>query len=114
MKYRRNKKNKKKPSQAAKDNIGYIHTIQRKLLDAINGMLTQRMPEEPEERKRVLEEQERILGPKNSIAGVLGDVADTELKIEKQRPPVAPPPTENLDDKDIAVVRHYLERQNQE
>ena len=98
------------------DNISYIHHLNRKLLHAINKILSRELPEDEKERKRILADQERILGGKNSVAAALGDVADTELKIEKQRPTMMVQENAEasfLDEKDEALVDEFIEKNKQ-
>jgi hypothetical protein len=94
------------------DNINYIHFLNRKFLHAINKILSRQLPHDDDERKQMIQEEERLLGGKNSIASALGDVADTELKIEKQRPSnvtaANPPPP--LDDNDVKLMRDYTDK----
>ena len=74
-----------------------------------------------EERLRIAErmlaenKHARMWG-KDTLLAVFDRIANTELKIEKQRgnPPTEEPTYIMLDEKDIALVEHYLERQSEE
>lgn len=98
-----------------RDNISYIRCLNNKLLHAINRLLSRELPVDEAERLRFLQEQERILGEKKSVAATLGDVADTELKIEKQRSGVVMPENAVLffDEKDEALVDDFIAKNKQ-
>lgn len=118
------------------DNIGYIQYLNRRILEEAEEHITGRLPGDAGEgvvpvraddkdatpptpaqlevsakRKVILNRRHRMWGIKNPIIWILEKIADTELKILKGRPPAsvdAPPP---MDEKDIAIVKDFLNKQ---
>lgn len=66
------------------------------------------------EKKKILKRRHRMFGLSNPIVWVLEKIADTELKIAKQhiaQPEVASP---TIDEKDMALVQRFLEKQTEQ
>lgn len=97
------------------DNIDYVIYLNRQLLKKIR-LAIGRTPLECEDSKKALDSYREAIFGKQSYVGALSDIADIELKIEKQRPSVVD--TENndvvIDEKDKAIVEHFIARNSRE
>lgn len=68
-------------------------------------------------KKNILKRRHRMYGIKNPLVWVLEKIADTELKIEKQRPSAPAKSKEEpmvLGDKDQAIIKHFIETHSKE
>jgi len=109
---RTNSNNPQNKNPDSLDNIGYIQYLNRQILKLINSILMGSLPIDEHLKKTALEKDARVLGNKSNMAQVISEVADTELKIEKQRMPVsnAPPPDVPMDEKDVSLVNQYIDK----
>lgn len=98
------------------DNIMLIIELNRLLLQAVHRAIKEQYPQEKLQREALIAQYAQLFGAKQSLATVLGEVADTELKIEKQRPKrqVQDEPQWVISEKDLALVQHYLDKQKAE
>jgi hypothetical protein len=119
------------------DNIRFIQYLNRRILEEAEEAILGELPGDrgdgvqPEQRrddntvvgatpeqltvdqkKRViLKRRNRMWGIKNPIIWILEKIADTELKIAKAQPPeLANDPQTPMDEKDIALMRDYVNR----
>lgn len=73
---------------------------------------TQKEREDEVKRKNILKRRNRMYG-KNPLIWAFDKIADIEIKLGKHQPPAPPEQKEPIDEKDAALVKHYLARQQQ-
>lgn len=122
------------------DNITFIQYLNRLVLEEAEKAITEELPGDRGEgvvpvranddntvptptaeqskvsadRRAILKKRHRMWGIRNPVVWMLEKIVDTELKIEKNRPTPTSATEPALTEKDAALVKHYLARQDKE
>ncbi len=99
------------------DNIEFVTYVNRLLLHKIlAGIASSPLTNTKEEKEKTNLAHDYMIGKNTSLIDALAQVAEIALKIDKQRPKKdgVPENAPKLDEKDIAIIDHYMQRHSKE